>query len=82
MSDRLTIFSEHKRAKTIIGHYTGRPEVNDKRFESPSPNILKDSQISWTGARPRKLTLNIDFDKGTTRDGSKLVVLKKQQYLQ
>ena len=43
MSDRLTIFSEHKRAKTIIGHYTGRPEVNDKRFESPSPNILKDS---------------------------------------
>jgi hypothetical protein len=32
---RDTIFSSCSRAKTIIGHYDGRPDVNEKRFESP-----------------------------------------------
>jgi uncharacterized protein VirK/YbjX len=73
--DRLTIFSPQARAKTIIGHYPGRPEVNEKRFEFRSPN---DSQLSWTGALPRKLSLNINFGKVTNREGAKLVILKER----
>lgn len=41
--ERLTIFSQPSRAKTIIGHYEGRHQVNDKRFESPSPLMQLDS---------------------------------------
>ncbi len=71
---RDTIFSSCSRAKTIIGHYEGRPQVHDKRFESPNI-LIKDSQMSWTGVRPRKLSMNINFTKPTNRDGSKLIVV-------
>ena len=33
--------------------------------------------MSWTGARPRKIALNINFSKATNREGSKLILQKK-----
>lgn len=74
-SERHTIFSSLNKAKSIIGHYPGRPEVNEKRFESPSP-LFQDSQYHGTGVRPRKLSLNINFSKPTNRDGAKLLILR------
>ena len=71
---RDTIFSACSRAKTIIGHYEGRPEVHEKRFESPQI-LVKDSQMCWTGVRPRKLSQNVNFIKHTNRDGAKLIMV-------
>ncbi len=73
---RDTIFSACSRAKTIIGHYDGRPDVNEKRFESPEA-ISKNVQMSWTGVRPRKIAYDINFTKPTNRDGQRLIVLKQ-----
>ena len=33
--------------------------------------------MSWTGVRPRKLSMNINFTKPTNRDGSKLIVVQE-----
>ena len=33
--------------------------------------------MGWTGAKPRKLSCNINFSKPTNRDGNKLLILKK-----
>ena len=71
---RDTIFSACSRAKTIIGHYDGRPDVNEKRFESPQA-IIKDVQMGWTGARPRKIAYDINFTKPTNRDGAKIILV-------
>lgn len=34
--------------------------------------------MSWTGARPRKLSMNINFTKPTNRDGAKLIMVKQE----
>lgn len=33
--------------------------------------------MTWTGVRPRKLSININFSKPTNRDGAKLIVVKE-----
>jgi hypothetical protein len=33
--------------------------------------------MSWTGVRPRKLSMNINFSKPTNRDGAKLIVIQE-----
>ena len=72
---RDTIFSTCSRAKTIIGHYDGRPDVNEKRFESPQV-LIENVQMGWTGARPRKIAYDINFTKPTNRDGAKIILMK------
>jgi len=33
--------------------------------------------MSWTGVRPRKISMNINFSKPTNRDGAKLIMIKE-----
>ena len=33
--------------------------------------------MSWTGVRPRKISMNINFSKPTNRDGAKLIMIQE-----
>lgn len=78
--ERHTIFSQSSRAKTILNHREGRPEVHEKRFETPQPGFLESSQVFKMGVKPRKVSCTINFLKSTDREGGRFVMLTKSAH--